>query len=74
VIEDPRAYIRIAAELRRQIQDGEIKPGFPVPSIKSISQETGRARQTASKALKLLESEGFLARAPGLGYYVIKDF
>ena len=28
------------------------------------------ARQTAAKALRLLESEGLVHRVPGLGYYV----
>jgi GntR family transcriptional regulator len=73
MIEDPRAYIRIADELRRQIKNAEIRPGFPVPSIKTLTQETGHARQTVSKALMILEREGLLARTPGLGYYVIKD-
>ena len=28
------------------------------------------ARQTAAKALHMLESEGLVYRVPGLGYYV----
>ena len=71
--EDPRAYTCIANELRKQIETGEIKPGFPVPSIKTIVQETGHARQTVSKGLRVLEREGLITRIPGLGYYVIRD-
>lgn len=68
--EDPRAYIRLAAQLRDDIEEGKHKPGEPVPSIASASRETGHARQTVSKAWGLLVEEGLLIRYPGLGYYV----
>jgi DNA-binding GntR family transcriptional regulator len=43
---------------------------MPTPSITTLSQEYGHARQTCAKALHVLEEEGLLARIPGLGYYV----
>jgi len=67
---DPRAYVRLAALLRGQIESGELAPGKPAPSITTLSQEHGIARQTAAKALRMLESEGLVIRYPGLGYYV----
>jgi DNA-binding GntR family transcriptional regulator len=67
---DPRAYRRLAALIRQQIDDGTLQPGRSAPSITSLSQEHGHARQTCSKALRVLEGEGLLARIPGLGYYV----
>ena len=67
---DPRAYIRLAAELRRAIADGTYPPGTPTPSITTLSQRYGHARQTCAKALRLLVDEGLLTRYPGLGYYV----
>jgi len=69
-MEDPRAYIRIADQVRQQITAGRLGPGQPVPSITTLTQEHGVARQTAAKALQLLESEGLIYRVPGLGYYV----
>jgi GntR family transcriptional regulator len=69
-VEDPRAYVRIADALRQQITAGRLKIGQPVPSITTLTQEHGVARQTAAKALQLLESEGLVHRVPGLGYYV----
>lgn len=68
--EDPRAYRRIAGGLRRQVEAGELRPGQAVPSITALARQTGRARQTCGKALRLLEGEGMLARYPGRGYYV----
>jgi DNA-binding GntR family transcriptional regulator len=67
---DPRAYIRLAADLRRAIADGTYSPGSPTPSITTLSQQYGHARQTCAKALGVLVDEGLLIRYPGLGYYV----
>jgi DNA-binding GntR family transcriptional regulator len=67
---DPRACRRLAALIRPQIGDGTLQPGCPAPSIASLSQDHGHARQTCSKALRILEGEGLLARIPELGYYV----
>ena len=62
-MDDPRAYVRLAALLRGQIESGELAPGKPAPSITTLSQEHGIARQTAAKALRMLESEGVLSAA-----------
>jgi Bacterial regulatory proteins, gntR family len=67
---DPRAYVRLTALLRREISDGTLAPGMPTPSITTLSQQYGHARQTCAKALRILEDEGLLVRIPGLGYYV----
>ena len=69
---DPRAYVRIASQLRQQIEAGELTPGKPVPSITTLVQEFGVARETAAHALRVLEAEGLVRRYPGLGYYVIQ--
>ena len=67
---DPRAYVRLAARLRREIAEGTLTPGMPTPSITTLSQQYGHARQTCAKALRILEEDGLLTRIPGLGYYV----
>ena len=69
---DPRAYVRLAARLRREIAEGKLAPGMPTPSITTLSQEYGHARQTCATALRTLEDEGLLTRIPGLGYYVTR--
>jgi DNA-binding GntR family transcriptional regulator len=68
--QDPRVYVRIAADLRRRIEADELKPGEPVPSITTLCQEWGVARETAAHALSVLEGEGLVRRYPGRGYYV----
>lgn len=68
---DPRVYVRLAARLRREMAEGTLTPGMPAPSITTLSQDVGHARQTCAKALRILEGEGLLTRIPGLGYYVM---
>ena len=68
--EDPRIYVRIAAGIRARIEADELKAGQPVPSITSLCQEWGVARETAAHALQVLEDEGLVRRWPGRGYYV----
>jgi len=62
--------VRLAARLRREIAEGKLTPGMPTPSITTLSQQYGHARQTCAKALRTLEDEGLLTHVPGLGYYV----
>jgi DNA-binding GntR family transcriptional regulator len=68
--QDPRIYLRIAAAVRERIEAGELTPGQPAPSITSLCQEWGVARETAAHALQVLEAEGLVRRYPGRGYYV----
>ena len=62
--------MRLAADVRKAIAEGTYPPGSPTPSITTLSQQSGHARQTCSKALNVLVDEGLLIRYPGLGYYV----
>lgn len=71
--DSPVLWLRLAATLRTQIEEGGLKPGAPVPSITALVRAGhAGARQTCGKALKKLESEGLLIRYPGLGYYVVE--
>ena len=62
--------MQLAAVLRKAIADGTYPPGTATPSITTLTQEYGHARQTCSKALGVLVKEGLLTRYPGLGYFV----
>jgi DNA-binding GntR family transcriptional regulator len=68
--QDPRVYVRIAADIRGRIGAGELEAGQPAPSITALCQEWSVARETAAHALHVLESEGLVRRYPGRGYYV----
>jgi DNA-binding GntR family transcriptional regulator len=67
---DPRRYMQLAAILRARIADGTLASDTQMPSISVLCEEHQLSRQTASKALRLLEREGLIRRVPGLGYHV----
>ena len=63
-------YLRIAAEIRRRIQTGELRPGDRVPSTRGLVQEFGVAMATATKALATLQQDGVVHSLPGVGTVV----
>ena len=62
--------MQIAAQLREMITSGALAPGARLPGVESIVQETGVARMTARKALKLLRDEGYAFASSGMGTYI----
>ncbi|MEH6377160.1 winged helix-turn-helix domain-containing protein, partial [Streptomyces sp. KLMMK] len=60
-------YLRIAAELRRRIADGELAPGDRVPSTRQIAEDFGVALATATKVLTTLRQEGLVQARPRVG-------
>jgi DNA-binding GntR family transcriptional regulator len=67
--EDPRKYQQIASAVRAAIAAGELAAGDLV-LIAGLAAEHRAARQTAARALALLEQEGLVKRYPGHGYTV----
>ncbi|MGW1448201.1 GntR family transcriptional regulator, partial [Micromonospora sp. NPDC002411] len=63
-------YLRIVAELRRRITEGELSPGDRVPSTRQIVREWGVAMATASRALTALRQESLVRAVPGVGMVV----
>ncbi|MFJ5774246.1 TetR/AcrR family transcriptional regulator C-terminal domain-containing protein [Streptomyces sp. NPDC093094] len=63
-------YARIAAELRRRMETGELRPGDRVPSTRAVTQRWGVAMATATKALAVLRQEGLVRAVPGVGTVV----
>lgn len=63
-------YLRIVAEIRRRIADGELAPGDRIPSTRRIAEEWGVALATATKALTTLRLEGLVEARPRIGTVV----
>ncbi|WP_327087819.1 TetR/AcrR family transcriptional regulator C-terminal domain-containing protein [Nonomuraea sp. NBC_01738] len=61
---------RIAAELKRRITAGELRPGDKVPSTRQLAREWNVATATAAKALSLLAQDGVLRPEPRVGNIV----
>ncbi len=60
-------YAQIAAELRDQIEKGNLAPGDRVPSTREITQRWGVAMATATKVLTALRQQGIVRPIPGVG-------
>lgn len=69
----PPRYLQIAAELRRQIEAGELSPGMRVPSTRAIVDRWGVAMATATKVLTELRHQGLVRGVPGVGTVVEGD-
>lgn len=63
-------YDQIALALRREIDDGHLKPHTPAPSERALSERFGVSRMTARAAVRALEGEGYVYRSGRRGTFV----
>lgn len=66
---DPRAYMRIYAQLKAQIEGGKLAAGARL-NIGLIADEFDVSRDTVQKALGMLADAGLIERYAGLGWFV----
>ena len=64
-------YEQVAAELRRDIAEGEAKPGERLPPAKDLAAVLGVNSNTVLRALRLLRDEGLLEFRRGRGVMVV---
>lgn len=63
-------YLEIAAQLRRQIDDGALAPGARIPSTRELARTWQVAPATAAHALRSLVTAGAITARPRAGYVV----
>lgn len=61
---------RIADDFRTAIKDGRLHPGDKLPTVRDLADQYGVTRNTASKAVSILRSEGLIVTRYGSGAYV----
>ncbi len=66
-------YRTIAADLRRQIVDGDLAPGAVLPSEAELAGSYDVSRVTVRKALEVLRDDGVVASRQGYGWFVEGD-
>jgi GntR family transcriptional regulator len=64
-------YHQVAADIRRAIADGEVKPGERLPPAIDLAEVMGVNKNTVIRALHLLRDEGLLDFTRGRGIRVI---
>src|ERR1700761_9457549 len=63
-------YEQVAAELRRAIADGEVRPGERMPLAKDLAAVLGVNKNTVLRALRQLRDEGLAGVRRGRGITV----
>lgn len=64
------ASARIADELRRLIESGDLGAGDRLPSERELAERYGAARNTARQAIRLLTESGLVVAEHGRGVFV----
>lgn len=67
--EGKNKYTALFEMLKKNILDGEILPGEPLPSENELAQTYGISRNTVRKALAMLEKDGYVEARHGSGTY-----
>ena len=65
-----RLYVRIYSYYRDLIEEGKMKAGEKLPSIRRLSEQLSVSRTTAEAAYLLLSADGYVTARPNSGYYV----
>jgi GntR family transcriptional regulator len=63
-------YEQVVYAARKAIVAGEMRPGDPFPSVRTLSRELKINPNTAHKAILYLTNEGLLEIRPGIGAVV----
>jgi len=63
-------YLRVAAEIERQIRAGTLRIGERVPSIRTVKKQWQVSTSTAMQAYFWLENSGFIEARTRSGFYV----
>jgi DNA-binding GntR family transcriptional regulator len=64
------AYQQVAADLRKQISDGKIRVGEPIPSAAKLQERYNVSSTVVQRAINELRMEGLLQGQPGKGVFV----
>ena len=71
---DPKTHVpafrQIAEQIRRRIVAGTLVEGDRLPPIRMLAREVGVNRNTAARAIQLLESEGLVRTRVGRGTFI----
>ncbi|MFD0224859.1 GntR family transcriptional regulator [Streptomyces hirsutus] len=63
-------YLQVCESLRQQIEAGDVTDALP--SEASLMSSHGVARNTIRRALKVLEVDGVVESAPGIGWRLVR--
>lgn len=65
-----KRYEQVTQHLRQQIENSQLRPGDPLPSLRSLSEHLAVSKNTVIHAYQQLEAEGLIEPRSRLGFYV----
>src|ERR1700751_6483281 len=72
IIEPRRFDLKIAAQIRALIENGELPFSSRLPAERELAKQFGVSRPSVREALIALEVEGYVDVRPGSGVFVTK--
>ena len=66
-------YQQIVQGIKREISEGRLKPGQPLPSFRLLAEEMLVSLITVKRAYEELEREGIIFRKQGLGTFITEE-
>ena len=66
-------YQQIVDGLKREVGDGKLQAGAPLPSFRALAESLMVSLITVKRAYEELEREGIIFRKQGLGTFVTED-
>ena len=66
-------YQQIGDHLKREVSEGRLKPGSPLPSFRQLAEDLLVSVITVKRAYEELEREGIVFRRQGLGTFVAEQ-
>ena len=66
-------YQQIVDGLKREVSEGRLKPGAPLPSFRVLAEDMLVSVITVKRAYEELEREGIIYRRQGLGTFVAEQ-
>ncbi|MFI8889246.1 GntR family transcriptional regulator [Streptomyces paradoxus] len=64
-------YLQVSESLRQMLESEDA--GDTLPSEAALMRSHGVSRNTIRRALRVLEAEGLVVSAPGIGWQVVRD-
>lgn len=66
-------YQQIVDRLKREVSEGRLNPGAPLPSFRQLAEDLLVSVITVKRAYEELEREGIIYRRQGLGTFVAEQ-
>lgn len=66
-------YLQIIERIKREVVNGEIKPGDRILSMSDMSEKMDVNPNTMFRVYKELENQGIIESRRGLGSYLVED-